>query len=280
MAFSFVYPTIVSLPLGYDATIVPPIRQIVGRLTVPDAEVALNMTVYRDGVGTELPPAIHRFESGKPVGDDPAPLVVRDALDDGIESPGYLELEAKSADGSEIFSSKQVFGLYSIFGKDGKASFFSDNAYKYGSPPVINQMARFRVYVDTYPVIHIDRERDLGESLTLINPYRMPIVTRIRTEDGRELKRRKVPSQAALTITLSDLLRDDEDQWIGQVQLTANNRLITFTFKHRFADPTVISDYEHLDPFRDDPTHLPLTQRLRQDVGEYLVARRGGRYRV
>jgi len=279
VAFSFVFPTIVSLPLGYDATVIAPIGQIAQRLVSKDAEVVVRANLCADGEVTALPDARYRFEDGKLAGDDPDPWVFRDRLEEGAKNPGYLEIEAVSADESKIFSSKRVFGLYTCFGKDGKASFFSDNAYKYGAPPVINQMARFRRYVDTYPVINIDRTRDMGESLALLNPYQKPIVAQIRTSDGRKLKKTRIAAQSALNINLSDLLQDGEDKWAGQVQLTANNRLITFTFKHRFDDQAWITDYEHLDPFRDDPTHLPFAQKLRQDIGEVLVAWRGGRTR-
>lgn len=274
MAHSFVYPTIVSLPCGYDATIVPPLGQIARRLTAPDAEVHVVMTRYRDGQSQPLAEAHYPFRNGALATDGVLPLRIPDPLDDGGTSPAYVEIETKSADGRPVFASKAVFGLYTIFGKDGKASFFSDNAYKYGSPPVITQMAQFRAYVDAYPVIHLDRMRGLGESLTLINPYRMPIVTQIRTEDGRLLKRRRVAAQSALSIDLSEILQEGEDEWAGHIQLTANNRLITFTFKHRFGDQTLISDYEHMDPFREDPTHMPLTQKLRQQFGEWFARRR------
>ena len=275
MSHSFVYPTIVSLPCGYNATIVPPLAQITRRLADPNSDVHVTVVRYRGGERQFLTEVQYPFRNGVFADSGIAPLHVTDPLDDGGDpTPAYLEIETKSTDGRPIFTSKAVFGLYTIYGKRGKASFFSDNAYKYGSPPIISQMARFRVYVDTYPVIHLDRVRALGESLTLINPYRMPIIAQVRTEDGRALKRRKISPQSALAVDLSEILDESEDRWFGQIQLTANNRLVTFTFKHRFGDQTIISDYEHMDPFREDPTHIPLTQKLRLQLGDWLTRHR------
>ncbi len=274
MAHSFVYPTVALLPCGYEVTIVPPIAQIAGRIGKTEATVRMLITRYRDGEAKPLREALFDFKNGKLVGGEPSPLVLGDPLDDGGTSPAFLEVQTASADDRPIFKSKAVFGLYTIYGKPGKKPFFSDNAYKYGSPNVIGQMARFRVYVDTYAVIHIDRQRGLGESLMLINPYMKPIVCSIKTQDGRSLKRRKIEPQSAAAIDLSEILREGEDRWAGHIQLTANNRLITFTVKHRFGDQTDITDIEHMDPFRDDPTHMPLAQKLRQQAGDWIATLR------
>ena len=43
----------------------------------------------------------------------------------------------------------------------------------------------------------------------------------------------------------------------------------TFNFKHSFKNKKIISDYEHLDPFRGEETYIPLTKFLRNKIGEY-----------
>jgi len=78
-------------------------------------------------------------------------------------------------------------------------------------------------------------------------------------------------------VDLAQLLEVGEWRWRGRLQLTANNRLITFDVKHSFADPTLITDHEHLDPFRADPTHLPLTRLLRARAGRPQTGRGTGR---
>ena len=66
------------------------------------------------------------------------------------------------------------------------------------------------------------------------------------------------------------LIAPNDDKWSGQIQLTANNRVITPIVKHSHADPTRIGSVEHLDPFRADPTHLPLFRWLRLTAGETI----------
>ena len=77
-------------------------------------------------------------------------------------------------------------------------------------------------------------------------------------------------ANSVLNIRLEELLRPNEESWIGHLQLTATNRLVTFHIKHSMADATIISDHEHLDPFRGDRTHYPLTQLIRLRYGEFL----------
>ena len=131
-------------------------------------------------------------------------------------------------------------------------------------------VARFGKFVDGHPLIHIDGNRDLGETIILINPYQRPLVAEILGHDGRKMKKTRIDSHSARPIHLVDLLEDNEDEWIGQIQVTANNRVVAFNVKHSLADPTVISDHEHLDPFRAGPTGIPVTQVARQKVGGML----------
>ena len=74
-------------------------------------------------------------------------------------------------------------------------------------------------------------------------------------------------------ISLAPLLLKGEEMWAGQIQITATNRVITFNVKHSFKDPTNISDHEHLDPYRGEPTHFPATQWLRLRLGKWLMRR-------
>lgn len=273
MLYSYVFPTIVTLPLGYRAIVIPPIEQVRERLAVPDADVLINLTRYAEGQATTVGSYTLPYRAGRYDGPDVPPFEISDPRSDGLSHPGYLEIETVHPNGENVFQSKRVFGLYTVFTGENRASFLSDNAYKYGSPPIISQMARFKTFVQTYPVIRVDRQKGFGESLTLINPYKMALVASIVTEDGRKLKRRKIPPQSARNWDLSEILREGEAEWSGQIQLTANNRVITFNFKHAFGDQERISDYEHLDPFREDPTHMPLSVLLRQRIGGWLISK-------
>ncbi len=81
-------------------------------------------------------------------------------------------------------------------------------------------------------------------------------------------------------INLAELIAPDEPRWMGRIQLTANNRVITHIVKHSISDPTRISTVEHLDPFRADPTHSPLFRWLCLTIGQVLRSRPWGRQKT
>jgi len=186
---------------------------------------------------------------------------------------GYLEFAVSAADGATLFAASRPPAFYNIYSAPGRKTFFACHTWKFGSPQVIGQIAAFGRYADAYPVIHIDRSRDLGDSLVLINPYRKPILAQILTNDGRRPARLRVEPMSDRMVDLAELIAPDEHEWLGQLQLTANNRVITHIVKHSLSDPTRISTVEHLDPFRADPTHLPLFQWMRLKTGAFLRAR-------
>lgn len=270
MAFHYLYPTISALPAGYDCTIVLPVKGIADRIAGNGA-VSCRFTVFFEGEDVFERVAVLNFENGKLVGETAAPFVWKDGTDKWGDRAGFIEFDIRSVDDREIFSTKRVLGFYSIYSKPGKKSFFSDNAYKFAAPPVINQIAAYQRFVDGYPVIHLDRDRDLGETVTLINPYKKPVLVQIHTCDGRRPVRQRVPPLSARLVRLAGLLDPQERSWMGQIQLTANNRLVTYHVRHSLKDPQIISDHEHFDPYRGDPTHLPATQWLRQAVGRIFV---------
>lgn len=270
MPASFLFPTISSLPAGYDCTVVLPAGALSGHLVDGTGDVEAVFRVLFEGQVEAEEKRPLSFSGGRPTGGDHGAFVWRDAAERWRGGTGYLEVQFNALNGAPIFTSRRVLSFYAIYSKPGKKSFFSDNAYKFGAPAVINQIARFGRYVDGYPVVHLDRDRDLGETVTLINPYRRPVVVSISTHDSRRLERIRVPPMSARSVRLIDLLRADEREWFGHIQITASNRIITYNIKHSLADPTVISDHEHLDPYRAEPTHVPATQLARIQLGEWL----------
>lgn len=270
----YIYPTIISLPLGYDCTIEIPNEEIESRLDpkMSSALVLVCGRAYRQGERFYEKSYELEYRFGKLAGERVDPFIVDDGMTSGATEPAYLELIIEAIGDEPIFTSKRAFSGYTIYSKPNKKSFLSDNAYKYGSPPVITQMAKFRKYADAYPVIHLDRRRDLGETLVFVNPYRRPILAKVSTHDGRQLPRIRVQPECALNVDLSELLEAGEDRWAGHVQVTANNRLVTFSLKHSMRDIAVVSDHEHLDPYRGDPTHEPATVTFRKWLGG-VVAR-------
>lgn len=272
--YSFIFPTIVAFAKGYDLTTVLPVEGLTGYLHVDDADLVATYTLWSEGKVLATRTTTVPFRAGRFAGTQPIVETFRE--EDIPEPPGpvFLEFSLKEASDKAVFVGRILHGWYSIYSKPGKKSFFSDNAVKYGSPPVIEMVARYGKFIDTYPVVHIDRERGFGESLVLINPYTRPIVVDIQTYDKRKLPRTKVPPLSSRWIDLSQFLKEGETAWRGQMQLTAANRIVTFECKHRFGDQTVITDHEHLDPYRADPTHLRAGRKARIVLGDALRSAR------
>ncbi len=260
---SFVYPAVVSLPLGYDCTFPIDLNRLVEQLAVPDARLRLVARRYHESKVVEETERRLDFVGRKLVSGTPEILVWHDAAERGEVHPSFAEIAITSLDDVPVFSSQRAVSNYSIYTKPGKKAFFSDNAFKYGAPPIISLMAKLGRFVEGYPSIHLDRARDCGETVLLINPYLRPILVRIVTNDDRTPLKARVPAQSVRAVPLIDFLREGETRWLGRIQLTANNRLITFHVRHSIANTSVISDHEHLDPFRTERTHLPMSEAAR-----------------
>jgi hypothetical protein len=274
MSSSYLIPIVVWLPKGYDCTVVMPLEAIGRLLTGGAGRIVRAWTAYCGGEEVAAEEETIVFEGGKPVGTPASEVVWRGAdREDWPEGGGYLEFAIRTPDGTPLFTTNAPPGFYNIFTAPGRKSCFACHTWKFGSPQVIGQIAEFGRYIDAYPVINIDRARDFGNSLVLINPYKKAILAQVLTHDGRRPKRQRVEPMSARLIDLAALIAPDEECWRGQIQLTANNRVITQILKHSLADPTRISMIEHLDPFRADPTHVPFFQWLRLSYGEMMRGR-------
>lgn len=271
MPYSYLIPSISSLPSGYDCTVAAPIGKLSQSLVGGNGRVLQGVTVYAEGRELARHEERHVFEHGRRVGPPAEPFVWKDQLPEGTS--GYLENSFRIQDDAPLFVTNSVLPFYSIYNKAGKKSFFSDNAYLYASPPVIAQIAEYGEYIDAYPVVRVDRDRDYGESIIFINPYQKPLKANVLAASGREIRGIRVPARSARRVSLDALLEPDTRRWAGQIQITATNRVITFDVKHSLRDPNQISDHEHLDPYRGEPTHFPATRWLRLKFGKWLMRR-------
>lgn len=271
MTYSYMIPSISSLPPGYDCIIPAPIDKVANNLIDGSGRVTQNIAIYAEGERVAHFEEKHVFEKGQRIGEPSPPFVWKNELPEGVS--GYLENSFRADDEAPLFATNSVLSFYSVYNRGGKKSFFSDNAYLYAAPPVIAQIAEYGQFVDGYPVVRIDRERDYGESIIFINPYHKPLKAGIVTADGGSIPGIRVPPLSTRMISLEALLGDGEQRWAGQIQITATNRVITFAVKHSMRDPGIISDHEHLDPYRGEPTHFPATRWFRQRVGKWLMRR-------
>jgi hypothetical protein len=266
----YVIPTISSLLPGYDCTIPVSAEAVEKRLVGNTGRIRHRFRVFHNGRVTAEEIRHIEIQGGKIIGPRPEAFVWRDCENAWDGTPGFLDNDFRVEDGDIRFAGNTPLLAYSFYSAAGKKSFLSDNAYKFSSPPVIAQIAAYGRFVDTYSVVRLDRERDYGDSLVLINPYQKPILCTVMTMDGRKLPRLRIPALSARYLHLENILEKDETAWAGEIQLTANNRLITFDVKHKLSDIRMISDHEHLDPFRGDPTHMPIFQWCRSTVGNFL----------
>jgi hypothetical protein len=270
---SFLIPIITWLPPGYDCAIVMPSAALAPQVRAEGGCAERYWKAMVDGrVVAEGSDAIE-FRDGK-VASGPGENVVWRARKDWPAAGGLLEFGIRATDDAPLFTARRLPSFYNVYSGPGRKSFLLCHAWKFGSPQVISQIARFGQYVDAYPVIHIDRERDLGDSLVLINPYRKAILARVLTQDRADLPRIRIDPLSVVTVNLAEVLSPAGGEWLGQVQLTANNRLVTYIVKHSLADPAAISTVEHLDPFRADPTHFPWFRLLRLWWGDRRERRR------
>lgn len=267
MAFNYLVPSIMSFPSGVGCCLPIPWTQVGEQLRDGSGAVVLEVRAIRDGEVIADRTRTVSFANGKAEDKLPSPEILAPFSDDPYEEPAFIECSLRTVTGAPLFTAKSPLVFYSIYASPGQKSYFSDNAWKYAAPPVIQQIAEYGSYTDAYPTVLVDQDRDLGMSVLLINPYMKDIICRIFTHDGRKPLRTRVPSMSARRADLKNLLGPSERRWRGQIQLTANNRLVTYIAWHSLRNPAAVSDQEHLDPYRGEDTHIPATLNLRRKVG-------------
>lgn len=271
MASSFLIPIVTWLPRGYDCTIVMPPEALAAQLNNGSGAIERSWQAIAGGEVVQSGNDILTFEKGVLISGPADHIRWGGASQDSWPGAGgFLEFSVCAANDQQLFNSNQLPGFYNVYEGPGLKSFFTCHTWKFGSPQVISQIAKFKRYVDAYPVIHIDRDLDLGDSLVLINPYMKPVLCQVLASDGQQPSRIRIAAQSVVKIDLANLLAPDAPSWMGQIQLTANNRLVTYIVKHSLSDPDRITTVEHLDPFRADPTHAPWFAWLRNKAGWWL----------
>lgn len=266
-------PIVCVLPEGYDCTLDIPFLKLEKLFEKIDQEVIWRIRVFRNGAQTENIETLIEVSKGK-ILDVPKPFVIPREEDGWREDPRFFESDFITKDGTAGFTSNHAPPFYTLLTAPDSKSVFSDNAYKFSNPVTIMQVQAYGLYTDAYAPILVDLDKDYGETIGMINPYNKTIVANISASDGRCIERIRIPALSARLTLLDRLLTQDEKLWRGRIQIKANNRLVTFSMKHSAENPARLTDFEHLDPFRADPTHLPAFQRLRQGVGKFLQMRR------
>lgn len=271
MPHNYFVPIVMWLPPGRKSTMVLPVRGLKDCLIGETGRVRRDWTVFVDGKPVDSGSDLFHFTSAGETSGYTATLSY--VMPPGAPSGGYLECALRADDDKTLFKVMRLPGAYNIHSAPTNKSFFTCHTHKFASPPVISQIARFGQFVDCYSVATVDRMADLTTSLVLVNPYGKAIVAKVLTREGRRIDAIRVAPKSATRVDLQALLREDERSWGGHIQLTANNRALTWLVKHRISAPDAIATVEHLDPFRADETHMPLTKALRNWIGEWLERR-------
>ena len=232
-----------------------------------------NIRIYHDGKIVEQTERDLIFDQTRLVNNPPTNYTWHAESVNWGDTPGFMEEDIRVSDGSLCLLSKFNKPSYVLNSAPGRKGYMTNATLKYADPRVISQIASFGFFLDTFSPIWIDRDRDYGESFAFINPFTRLIHAKILAEDGRSIRRIEVPPMSSRRVNLSAILREGESSWRGHVQITAINRLVVINCKTSFADPDRITDVEHLDPFRTDPTHLPAFKWFRQKIGIFLANR-------
>ena len=272
MAVSELFPIVGTLPPGYRVIIVIDGSRFARKMTTTDQEGVLNWSFRLRYEGDVIR---HQEGSIEYKGLEFAPNQLRFEVEESQAEMGdtarFYEFDFIEGNGNPIFNSKMLSIGYAFYWAPGKKSFLAEIGQKFGIPSVITQVGQLGQFLQSYPSILIDKDCDYGQSLTLINPYLKTISAKILANDGRSLPRIRVPAESARNVRLSDFLEPDEVRWVGDIQVTANNRVVLYDFKHKLSDPTEITDHEHLDYFQAVDSYEPAFLRVRHSIVTFLL---------
>ena len=273
--YKYLLPLIsIAPPPGYQLMQSVNIDGIGALLDRPDADVTLSRTCLH--AGGELRSQVEeiRFRDRRAT-NAPEPFHLEALPEDGWTDGGtlpYLETHV-TIDGDGAFTDQFVPPFYTVYGGADRKSFFSDNALKYGNTVTIYQIRAFGAWVEGYPLSQVDPRHDIDESLVLINPFLRPAVVDV-TIEGRDGKKRfRIDPQTGKRISIAENFGIGEEGWAGQVYVSGKNRVVMYVAKHSLSEPARVTTVEHSNPYRGEPTHLPLTQLLRRRIGRVTAGR-------
>lgn len=266
--FHYLLPLIIAFPKGYDVCMLVPLDQIADRLIFDqEEEILISCNLINDGKVLNQTEKTIKLSKNK-INKQTENFLIKEIKD--IENPSYLELEITSKNKKLIFKDNLGLSFYSIFSSKDKKTFLSDNAYKTGTPNVIFQISKLKKFVDTYSAINIDKNKLLGETMFFINPYKKKVICKIFDEISNSVNL-TIPPESCREQRLDHFaeIRNTHD-WKGHIQIYATNRLITFNYKHNIKDNKMISDFEHLDPYRLEDTTFSFSELARIKIGNLL----------
>jgi hypothetical protein len=126
---------------------------------------------------------------------------------------------------------------------------------KFSDPAMIDLMRRIGQFCLVHSGQYVSKENNIGNSTLIANPFDGPIVARLTTGNGKELRRRIGPREVAM-IGLEQLIEDGE--WTC-VLFTGSNRYPAWDVRHAYDDRHRINRMDHLEYYRGDLTVRPVS---------------------
>jgi hypothetical protein len=247
-------------PPGYTLRQLLPLDAIRAACAAEDETILVDRRLYGGGAllrrwesrlelrnGTWADEAPARFELESPVDAaqwrDGASLPFLETLLVAERGPGFRSMFAPS--------------FYTVFDSDLFKSFFNDNALKYANTVVIRQIEAFKAWVEGYPACEIDRARDLGQSVILINPHERPAVVSVALEGLEKPRKVKIEAMSAARVDFAGMLGPETQAWRGEAFVWGPNRVNMFFIYHGLAEPHAIVTMEHSEVYRGEHGYVP-----------------------
>lgn len=190
-----------------------------------------------------------------------------DAPERFVETHVYCE-------GDVAFTSPYPPSFYTVYAHAVQKPFYSDGALKVANPYVINQIAEFGQWCETYPGLRVSARA--SATAILINPYPLPTVVSLSRSGGSKRLRRKIAPLSTEHVELSALLEEGEQSCDATLYVWAKNRVVLFVAFHG-RDVGCIASVEHSEVYRGAAATQSLTRKaqawLRRRTGRLFDKR-------
>ena len=204
---------------------------------------------------------IQAFESGKKISEEKVVINVRGKLPDVAQferrytgnSLGYVEITI-TAD-RPYFRKVLTEHAHTFIERPDGSVFNITTMMKFSDPAMIDLFRRIGQFCLVHSGQYVSKAKNIGNSTMIVNPFDGPIVARLTTGSGKELRRRIGPREIVM-IGLEDLIKDDE--WTC-VLYTGSNRYPAWDVRHTYNDRNHINRMDHLEYYRGDLTVRPVT---------------------
>jgi len=158
------------------------------------------------------------------------------------EQHGYAEIYISS--NTPVFTRVISEPGYAIL-KINDSAIVINPDFKFGRTRLISQMQNHNSFCMVHSAIVSDKENNIRNSFLLINPYEKIINVRITSDVNKFIKKKLVPH----TVTFIDVSQLINNNKLGSVMLSAQNRVVVYDIKHHYNDINKIYSIDHLDPY-------------------------------